>query len=113
MSNLHTYLHPRVKGIYTPYLHPRVKGMQNLHLPPLLRCIPQFAQICIIFVLSKFEANLFFRPVYAASETRYYVIISMRPSMFMIMFFFWLFFFACVFFFFFLEKNHVKCHPPL
>ena len=40
-----------------------VKGMQNRHLPPLLRFIPQFAQICIIFVLSKFEANPFFRPV--------------------------------------------------
>ena len=37
--------------------------MQNRHLPPLLRFIPQFAQICIIFVLSKFEANQFFRPV--------------------------------------------------
>ena len=51
MPNLHTYLHPRVKG------------MQNRHLPPLLRFIPQFAQICIIFALSKFEANPFFRPV--------------------------------------------------
>ena len=28
------------------------------HLPSLLRFIPQFAQICIIFVLSKFGANL-------------------------------------------------------
>ena len=46
------------------YLHPRVKGMQNRHLPPLLRFIPQFAQICIIFALSKFEANQFFRPVF-------------------------------------------------
>ena len=51
MPNLHTYLHPGVKG------------MLNRHLPPLLRFIPQFAQICIIFVLSKFEANPFFRPV--------------------------------------------------
>ena len=51
MPNLHTYLHPRVKG------------MQNRHLPPLIRFIPQFAQICIIFALSKFEANPFFRPV--------------------------------------------------
>ena len=42
MPNLHTYLHPRVKG------------MQNRHLPPLLRFIPQFAQICIIFALSKY-----------------------------------------------------------
>ena len=49
MPNLHSYLHPRVKG------------MQNRHLPPLLRFIPQFAQICIIFALSKFEANPFFR----------------------------------------------------
>ena len=37
--------------------------MQIQHLPPLLRLIPQFAQICIIFALSKFEANSFFRPV--------------------------------------------------
>ena len=37
--------------------------MQNRHLPPLLRFIPQFALICIIFALSKFEANPFFRPV--------------------------------------------------
>ena len=51
MPNLHTYLHPRVKG------------MQNRLLPPLLRFIPQFAQMCIIFALSKFEANPFFRPV--------------------------------------------------
>ena len=51
MPNLHTYLHPRVKG------------MQNRHLPHLLRFIPQFAQICIIFALSNFEANPFFRPV--------------------------------------------------
>ena len=42
MPNLHTYLHTRVKG------------MQNRHLPPLLRFIPQFAQICIIFALSKY-----------------------------------------------------------
>ena len=35
--------------------------MQIRHLPPLLRFIPQFAQICIIFALSKFEANPFFR----------------------------------------------------
>ena len=52
MPNLHTYLHPRVKG------------MQNRHLPPLLRFIPQFAQICIVFALSKFEANPFFRAVF-------------------------------------------------
>ena len=51
MPNLHTYLHPRVKG------------MQNRHLAPLLRFITQFAKICIIFALSKFEANPFFRPV--------------------------------------------------
>ena len=51
MPNLHTYLHPRVKG------------MQTRHLPSLLRFIPQFAQICIVFALSKFEANPFFRPV--------------------------------------------------
>ena len=38
--------------------------MQNRHLPPLLRFIPQFAQICIIFALSKFEAN----PFFSASE---------------------------------------------
>ena len=37
--------------------------MQIRHLPPLLRFIPQFAQICIVFALSKFEANPFFRPV--------------------------------------------------
>ena len=37
--------------------------MQNRHLPPLLRFIPLFAQICIIFALSKLEANPFFRPV--------------------------------------------------
>ena len=37
--------------------------MQNRHLPPLLRFFPQFAQICIIFALCKFEANPFFRPV--------------------------------------------------
>ena len=43
--------------------HPRLKGIQNRHLPPLLRFIPQFAQICLIFALSKFEANPFFRPV--------------------------------------------------
>ena len=48
MPNLHTYLHPRVKGT------------QDRHLPPLLRFIPQFAQICIISALSKFEANPFF-----------------------------------------------------
>ena len=40
-----------------------LKGMQIRHLLPLLRFIPQFAQICIIFALSKFEANPFFRPV--------------------------------------------------
>ena len=40
--------------------------MQIRHLPPLLRFIPQFAQICIVFALSKFEANPFFRPVYEA-----------------------------------------------
>ena len=51
MPNLHTYLHPGVKG------------MQIRQLPPLLRFIPQFAQICIVFALSKFEANPFFRPV--------------------------------------------------
>ena len=45
MPNLHTYLHPRVKGT------------QDRHLPPLLRFIPQFAQICSIFALSKFEEN--------------------------------------------------------
>ena len=45
------------------YLHLGVKGMQNRHLPPLLRFIPQFAQICIIFALRKFEANPFFPPV--------------------------------------------------
>ena len=39
------------------YLHPGVKGMQIRHLPPLLRFIPQFAQICIVFALSKFEAK--------------------------------------------------------
>ena len=48
MPNLHTYLHPGVKG------------MQNRHLPPLLRFIPQFAQICIIFALSKFVEDFFF-----------------------------------------------------
>ena len=37
--------------------------MQIRHLPPLLRFLPQFAQICIIFAQSKFEANPFFRPV--------------------------------------------------
>ena len=37
--------------------------MQIRHLQPLLRFIPQFAQICIVFALSKFEANPFFRPV--------------------------------------------------
>ena len=37
--------------------------MQIRHLPPLLRFIPQFAQICIIFALSKFEAHPVFRPV--------------------------------------------------
>ena len=42
---------------------PHVKGMQNRHLPPLLRFIPQVAQICIIFARSKFEANPFFRLV--------------------------------------------------
>ena len=47
------------------YLHPCVKGMQIRHLPPLLRFIPQFAQICIVFALSKFEANPFFRPVFS------------------------------------------------
>ena len=55
MPNLHTYLHPGVKG------------MQIRHLPPLLRFIPQFAQICIVFALSKFEANPFFRPVLASN----------------------------------------------
>ena len=39
------------------FSHPGVKDMQNRHLPPLRRFIPQFAQICIIFVLSKFEAS--------------------------------------------------------
>ena len=38
------------------YLHPGVKGMQIRHLPPLLRFIPQFVQIFIVFALSKFEA---------------------------------------------------------
>ena len=38
--------------------------MQIRHLPPLLRFIAQFAQICIVFALSKFEANPFFRPVF-------------------------------------------------
>ena len=52
------------------YLHPGVKGMQNRHLPPLLRFIPQFAQICIIFALSKFKANLFSRPVLTAEADR-------------------------------------------
>ena len=51
MPNLHTYLHPCVKG------------MQIRHLPPLLRFIPQFAQICIVFALSQLEANPFFHPV--------------------------------------------------
>ena len=37
--------------------------MQIRHLPPLLSFIPQFAQICFIFALSKFEVNPFFRPV--------------------------------------------------
>ena len=55
MSNLHTYLHPGVKG------------MQIRHLPPLLRFIPQFAQICIVFALCKSEANPFFRPVTAVT----------------------------------------------
>ena len=50
-------------------LHPRVKDMQNRHLLPLLRFIPQFAQICIIFALSKFEANPFFRPVPCPSRS--------------------------------------------
>ena len=52
-----------VNAEFAYLLHPGVKGMQIRHLPPLLRFIPQFAQICIIFVLSKFEANPFFRPV--------------------------------------------------
>ena len=39
--------------------------MQIRHLPPLVRFIPQFAQICIIFPLGKFEANPSFRPVLA------------------------------------------------
>ena len=40
--------------------------MPNLHtyLHPLLRFVPQFAQICIVFALSKFEANPFFRAVF-------------------------------------------------
>ena len=37
--------------------------MQIRHLQPLLRFIPQFAQICTVFALSKFKANPFFRPV--------------------------------------------------
>ena len=56
MPNLHTYLHPGVKG------------MQIRHLPPLLRFIPQFEQICIVFALSKFEANPFFRPVWGTDN---------------------------------------------
>ena len=40
-----------------------VNRYTNVHLPPLLRFIPQFAQICVIFARSKFEANPFFRPV--------------------------------------------------
>ena len=71
------------------YLHPRVKGMQNRHLPPLLRFIPQFAQICIIFALSKFEANSFFRPVSAVGEIpaaemvvpRYSTLSSMKKNL--------------------------------
>ena len=45
-------------------------AMQNRHLPPLLRLISQFAQICIIFALSKFEANPFFRPVESSAGGR-------------------------------------------
>ena len=41
-------------------LHP---GVNRYAKPPLLRFIPQFAQICIVFALSKFEANPCFRPV--------------------------------------------------
>ena len=48
MPNLHTYLHPGVKG------------MQIRHFAQSFR---QFAQSCIVFALSKFEANPFFRPV--------------------------------------------------
>ena len=48
--HLHTYLHPGVKGV--------------------LRFIPQFAQICIIFALSKLKANPFFRPVLTAEANR-------------------------------------------
>ena len=59
MPNLHTYLHPHVKG------------MKNRHLPPLIRFIPQFAQICIIFALSEFEANPFFRPVWRTGTQDY------------------------------------------
>ena len=62
MPNLHTYLHPRVKG------------MQNRHLPPLLRFIPQFAQICMIFRLSKFEANPFFRPAIKPSRAQSFML---------------------------------------
>ena len=45
--------------------------MQIRHLPPLLRFIPQFAQICIIFALSKFEANPFFRPVKVSAQFQF------------------------------------------
>ena len=44
--------------------------MQIRHLPPLLRFIPQFAQICIVFALNKFEANPFFRPVGSLESTQ-------------------------------------------
>ena len=43
--------------------------MQLRHLPPLLRFISQFAQICIIFALSKFQTNPFFR---RSSEKQYF-----------------------------------------
>ena len=68
MPNLHTYLHPGVKG------------MQIRHLPPLLRFIPQFAQICIVFALSKFEANPFFRLVILSFSTSKETVFSLLKS---------------------------------
>ena len=64
--------------------HPGVKGMQIRHLPPLVRFIPQFAQICIVFALSEFEANPFFRPVkltlYLSLSLRNLIILSTKNS---------------------------------
>ena len=52
-----------VNAEFAYLLHAGVNSMQIRHLPPLLRFISQFAQLCIVFALSKFEANPFFRPL--------------------------------------------------